>query len=67
MARHYYLTRSGRLRRKDNTLLFELSAEAEIEKAEGVTVEDEAGDADEINPVDLMGLEPGALSSSDEP
>ncbi len=23
MARHYYLTRSGRLRRKDNTLLFE--------------------------------------------
>lgn len=27
MARHYYLTRSGRLRRKDNTLLFELSEE----------------------------------------
>jgi CRISP-associated protein Cas1 len=28
MARHYYLTRSGRLRRKDNTLCFEPSAEA---------------------------------------
>ena len=33
MARHYYLTRSGRLRRKDNTLLFEL-AEDEKETAE---------------------------------
>jgi CRISPR/Cas system-associated endonuclease Cas1 len=29
MARHYYLTRSGRLRRKDNTLLFEPAGEAE--------------------------------------
>ena len=29
MARHYYLTRSGRLRRKDNTLLFELSKDSE--------------------------------------
>jgi len=29
MARHYYLTRSGTLRRKDNTLLFEPSAEVE--------------------------------------
>ncbi len=29
MARHYYLTRSGRLRRKDNTLLFELAGEEE--------------------------------------
>jgi CRISP-associated protein Cas1 len=32
MARHYYLTRSGRLRRKDNTLLFELSGEQESKK-----------------------------------
>lgn len=32
MARHYYLTRSGRLRRKDNTLLFELAGETEDEK-----------------------------------
>jgi CRISP-associated protein Cas1 len=32
MARHYYLTRSGRLRRKDNTLQFEPSGEIEEEK-----------------------------------
>jgi CRISPR-associated protein Cas1 len=31
MARHYYLTRAGRLRRKDNTLCFEPSA-ADVEK-----------------------------------
>ncbi len=30
--RHYYLTRSGRLSRKDNTLLFELSGEQEETK-----------------------------------
>lgn len=35
MARHYYLTRSGRLRRKDNTLRFELSGETEDEKVLG--------------------------------
>ncbi len=29
MARHYYLTRSGRLRRKDNTLVFEPTAAAD--------------------------------------
>jgi CRISPR-associated protein Cas1 len=37
MARHYYLTRSGRLRRKDNTLCFEPSAasdEAPLVEAE---------------------------------
>lgn len=33
MARHYYLTRAGRLRRKDKTLAFEPSAEKEIEEA----------------------------------
>lgn len=32
MARHYYLTRSGRLRRKDNTLVFEPSREDEAEE-----------------------------------
>jgi CRISPR-associated protein Cas1 len=32
MARHYYLTRSGRLRRKNNTLLFEIAGETEKEK-----------------------------------
>lgn len=46
MARHYYLTRSGRLKRKDNTLLFELSREAEenesandFDEAEELTAE----------------------------
>jgi len=38
MARHYYLTRSGRLRRKDNTLLFELSADATGEGREADAV-----------------------------
>ena len=32
MARHYYLTRSGRLRRKDNTLQFEPLGKTEDEK-----------------------------------
>ena len=35
MARHYYLTRSGSLKRKDNTLLFELS-ENEKEETEEI-------------------------------
>lgn len=34
MARHYYLTRSGRLRRKDNTLCFEPAVEDEAKQAE---------------------------------
>ena len=34
MARHYYLTRSGRLRRKDNTLAFESAATAPEEELE---------------------------------
>lgn len=33
MARHYYLTRSGRLRRKDNTLAFEPADEQEEAKS----------------------------------
>lgn len=33
MARHYYLTRSGRLRRKDNTLVFELAEDERDAKA----------------------------------
>ncbi|MGI8543178.1 MAG: type I-B CRISPR-associated endonuclease Cas1b [Aridibacter sp.] len=39
MARHYYLTRSGSLKRKDNTLLFELS---EDEKEEDTESSDES-------------------------
>jgi CRISPR-associated protein Cas1 len=38
MARHYYLTRSGRLRRKDNTLAFEPAAD-ETEGETAVTPE----------------------------
>jgi CRISPR-associated protein Cas1 len=34
MARHYYLTRAGRLRRKDNTLCFEPTAAADAPGAE---------------------------------
>ena len=34
MARHYYITRSGRLRRKDNTLYFEPSAEESTPQVE---------------------------------
>jgi CRISPR-associated protein Cas1 len=33
MARHYYLTRSGRLRRKDNTICFEPAGEDDAVKA----------------------------------
>lgn len=57
MARHYYLTRSGRLRRKDNTLCFEPAAEDEM-KAE------DAGDADGgqiLSPAALPPAEIGAV------
>jgi CRISPR-associated protein Cas1 len=37
MARHYYLTRSGTLRRKDNTLCFEPSAEKQKTEQEALT------------------------------
>lgn len=36
MARHYYLTRSGRLRRKDNTIYFEPSL---VDDADGAAAE----------------------------
>lgn len=39
MARHYYLTRAGRLRRRDNTLCFEPTASEDVPKTEkSVTV-----------------------------
>jgi CRISPR-associated protein Cas1 len=41
MARHYYLTRSGRLRRKDNTLCFEPSAAGEATRAEAEPAPDD--------------------------
>lgn len=40
--RHYYLTRSGRLRRKDNTLLFELAGEQEEKELKAVEPEVES-------------------------
>jgi CRISPR-associated protein Cas1 len=43
MARHYYLTRSGKLRRKDNTLLFEPAGEnVETEKPSENAADNEA-------------------------
>lgn len=45
MARHYYLTRSGRLRRKDNTLSFEPAAEGQRQDAESAAPEAEEGRA----------------------
>lgn len=54
MARHYYLTRSGRLRRKDNTLLFEPASADDSERAgddasvlEGAQKTEEAAPAEE--------------------
>ena len=42
--RHYYLTRSGRLRRKDHTLLFELSGDDNLTVDESAAAPDEAAD-----------------------
>lgn len=41
MARHYYLTRSGRLRRKDNTLCFEPSGGEEVGGVEAAAADDD--------------------------
>ena len=49
MARHYYLTRSGRLRRKDNTLAFEPAAD-ETETEAAIITEDEAENSAENVP-----------------
>lgn len=46
--RHYYLTRSGRLRRKDNTLLFELAGEDEENKLQPIETEVESELVEEI-------------------
>lgn len=70
MARHYYLTRSGRLRRKDNTLLFEPSAKEDVpsvmteglsdgegcEKVDEVALSDDVGGSIGVNlPGDGLG------------
>jgi CRISPR-associated protein Cas1 len=61
MARHYYLTRAGRLRRKDNTLYFEPSAEsaptdaqaemmptADVDEAESLIPEAQTGGLEDV-------------------
>ena len=56
MARHYYLTRSGRLRRKDNTLQFEPAEETEDEKQSEILLETEFGedfDAETVSPTGM--------------
>jgi CRISPR-associated protein Cas1 len=58
MARHYYLTRSGRLRRKDNTIYFEPTATKD--EAEASQSAESAG-AEEA--VEAEGSETGAPSS----
>ena len=59
MARHYYLTRSGRLRRKDNTLQFEPSGETEDEKQSEILPETEFGEDFDAETVSLTGLNLG--------
>ncbi len=64
MARHYYLTRSGRLRRKDNTLSFEPSAvddarqeaESVIEGAEVIESPEDETAAAELGATGLDGM-----------
>lgn len=58
MARHYYLTRSGRLRRKDNTLSFEPAAEEQRQDTEPPEPEMEEGHAAEA----LTEAEVGAVA-----
>ena len=59
MARHYYLTRSGRLRRKDNTLQFEPAEETEDEKQSEILLETEIGEDFDAETVSLTGLNLG--------
>lgn len=62
MARHYYLTRSGRLRRKDNTLSFEPAAEgtgaadSRAREAEGAGAAEEALAAVDLGAVACGGM-----------
>ncbi|MFL6210902.1 MAG: type I-B CRISPR-associated endonuclease Cas1b [Pyrinomonadaceae bacterium] len=73
MARHYYLTRAGRLRRKDNTLCFEPTAGADapgaerepagaVEQAQAIA---ELADADVLGAVGADGM--GDLLLEPEP
>jgi CRISPR-associated protein Cas1 len=55
MARHYYLTRSGRLRRKDNTLCFEPAAEDSAGSDDGTSVPEGAQQPEETPPACEIG------------
>jgi CRISPR-associated protein Cas1 len=57
MARHYYLTRSGRLRRKDNTLTFEPSAEPETAAPSQESVARTDANAEPSGLEDITGME----------
>lgn len=60
MARHYYLTRSGTLRRKDNTLCFEPSGEADKEESEAfIEMADAADDKEQSAELDAQWLSIG--------
>jgi len=68
MARHYYLTRSGRLRRKDNTLVFEPSREDEAEETAATENPESFSDSqtNEIGAIDLDGDGLGDLTLTHE-
>ncbi len=53
MARHYYLTRAGRLRRKDKTLAFEPSAETDATDETGAATEEAETENDLTAPLEL--------------
>ena len=57
MARHYYLTRAGRLRRKDNTLSFEpvAAADAPVAEPEPSGVMEQAQATAELSGADMLG------------
>jgi CRISPR-associated protein Cas1 len=55
MARHYYLTRSGRLRRKDNTLSFEPAAEGQPDGETHTGEGEEGSDAEEASADEEIG------------
>ncbi len=71
MSRHYYLTRAGRLRRKDRTLWFEPKEDApgknvEAESSVGENVSADSASHDfpaEIEAVPLLGLSEGEMGA----
>jgi CRISP-associated protein Cas1 len=66
MARHYYLTRSGRLRRKDNTLCFEPSAEPEPTGGGSKKSIIDALFSPDASPPDIADVEAAPVDETDE-